>query len=278
MKTERGSALWLTLAVVVVVALVEGVLILRMESRMTSLESRIALEGGGGETTPLALAEEMRALEQQVRDNTETVRLVHKRLQAGSERLAEVARRAEAAEAAGALAPGSGAAESAALRGEALDKAVAKAVDEKLGSLPRNKDGEWKPSLDEFQKTLALSDEQADSAERIFDDAKHEMFQVASLKREDGTCWIDDLAGAFKDPDPEAKMKEVFMTLFTNKIPGRDETYIVEVLRIRERAQKSLTSVLDEKQSKRMLRMNLDYLGVKTSYDPFAEYIQESVR
>ena len=61
-------------------------------------------------------------------------------------------------------------------------------------------------------------------------------------------------------------------------IPGRDEPYITEILRIRNRTEKALSGVLRAEQSKKLSRTNLDYLGVKTAYDPFAEYLMESAK
>ncbi len=87
------------------------------------------------------------------------------------------------------------------------------------------------------------------------------------------------MAAALRDGgDPETAMKKVFANLFTEKIPGRAEPYIVEILRIKQSTQGSLESFLDATQQEKLGRMNLDHLGVHTSYDPFAEYIQDSLR
>ena len=66
--------------------------------------------------------------------------------------------------------------------------------------------------------------------------------------------------------------------VFTEKIPGRQETFITEVLRIKMDVDKRLGTILDQAQAKKLSRTNLDHLGVKTGYDPFAQYLQDSMK
>ena len=159
----------------------------------------------------------------------------------------------------------------------ALEEAVAKAVEEKVRDLPQG--GEWKPTMQQFKETLGLAEEQTDRVERVFDDAKHEAFNLLALRRADGGSALDDLVNSFKDPqDPAAAAQKVFLGLFTQKIPGREEPYIVEIIRIKQKAQEGLEGILDDGQRKSLSRMNLDHLGVQTDYDPFAEYVRDSLR
>ncbi len=168
---------------------------------------------------------------------------------------------------------------SATLPKEAIDEAVNRAVDKKIAELPQGQGGEWKPTIGEFQTAFNLSEEQTERAEQIFDTAKQESFNLLATRRLDGTSKVDDLVAAFTDPeDPEGAVKKFFMSLFTEKIPDREETYIVEILRIKENADRSLRGVLSDEQAKKLSRVNLDHLGVKTAYDPFAEYVQESLK
>ena len=74
-----------------------------------------------------------------------------------------------------------------------------------------------------------------------------EVFKLAGLKREDGTSKLDDLVAAVTDPvDSEGAMRDWFMSLFRDKIPGREETYISELLVMKNRTEKSLVSMLDD--------------------------------
>ncbi len=270
---ERGSTLTVVLIVVAAAAAVEGLLLYGLSRRVADLEARLAAAPAAPAGTPLALGEEVRALEQQVGDLAAMAARAEDASARAAARVEEVARAAEdtrqrilAGERPGATIP----------KG-ALEEAVAKAVEEKVGSLPQG--GEWKPTMQQFREAFALTDDQADRAEEVFDAAKQDAYALLSLRRADGGSALDDLVAAFKDPaDPEAAVQKVFLGLFTQKIPGRDEPYISEILRIKQKAQQGLEGILNSDQNKRLSRMNLDHLGVQTSYDPFAEYVRESVR
>lgn len=275
MRNETGRTLGILLAFVTAIALAEGVLLIRLESRVGDIEER-TLTGSGEELTPLALGDEMWELREKIEGVEETQQVTSKGLTTWKKefdrRLARVERATPGAER-----PEAGAA-GGRLESESVEKTVARMLDEKLKDRPQYEGGEWKPTLQQFKETLDLSEEQTTKSEQILDDAKHEAFQLLSTKRNDGTSKLDDLVGAMKAADPEAEMKRIFTSLFTEKIPGREETYIAEVLRIKVRAQSSLDDVLSADQRKTLSRMNLDHLGVHTSYDPFAEYIQDSIR
>ncbi|MHC4473361.1 MAG: hypothetical protein ACYTDY_07460 [Planctomycetota bacterium] len=275
MNNETGRTLGILLALVTAIALAEGVLLIRLESRVGDIEER-SLTGSGDEMTPLALGDEMWELREKMDGFEEKQQVTSKAMTAWRKSFdSRLARVEKAVPGAGRLDPG---AARAALDSQSVEKTVARMLDEKLKDRPQHQGGEWKPTLQQFKETLDLSEEQTTKSEQILDDAKHEAFRLLSTKRDDGTSKLDDLVGAMKAADPEAEMKRIFTSLFTEKIPGREETYIAEVLRIKVRAQNALDDVLDADQRKTLSRMNLDHLGVHTSYDPFAEYIQDSIR
>ncbi len=277
MRNERGNALVVLLAVLALAAGVETVLLVRLSGRVRALESRLDRSAAApGSTTPLALGGEIR----EIREEVDALARGQKSLR---EHVAKEVRRLEkeqqaVAEAAVRTGP-AGSPEEVEKMKEALLAQVQQTVEARLKDLPKRGGGEWKPTIEEFRKELGLTEEQTRRAERVFDDAKHEVYELASLRRPDGTCKLDDMVEALKDPvDPEAAMKKVFASLFTEKIPGRDEPYISEVIRIQGGTREALGAILSEEQRSKLLRLNLDYLGVKTAYDPFAEYIQEALR
>jgi hypothetical protein len=276
MNTERsrGNTLTALLVTLALVAAAEGFLLYRLARRVDDLEGRLEPGGTGRSPTPLALGEEVRALGRVVDEAAGKATRAEEVAERTAGRLDEVARTTEDLRQ---RVLTSGGPAAATIPKGALEEAVAKAVEEKVRELPQG--GEWKPTLAQFGETLGLSETQADSCERVFDDAKHEAMKLLTLPRPEGGCVLDDLVGAMRDPqDPEGAAKKVFVSLFTTKIPGRDEPYIAEILRIKERAQQSIDGLLDADQRKRLSRMNLDHLGVQTSYDPFGEYVRDSLR
>ncbi len=275
---ESGRALAILLALVTVVAVAEGIVLIQMDGRLAEVETKVGAGDHGPGATPLALVDEIRSIEAKQEDEIGARESLETRFEALTTKIEQVARAVRERP----FAPVKGGGAGPGVPREALNAAVELAVEKKLTELPRTENGEWKPTLDEFQKAFALSDEQTERAERIFDDAKHEAFTLLATKRLDGTSKVDDLVAVFTNPeagaDQDAQAKRFFTTLFTEKIPGREETYIVEILRIKESADRSLKTVLTEEQSKKLSRTNLDHLGVKTGYDPFEEYVRESVR
>ncbi|MCU0724914.1 MAG: hypothetical protein MUE73_03865 [Planctomycetes bacterium] len=274
MDRSRGNALTILLVALALVAAAEGFLLLRLARRVGEIEERLAPGPSASAATPLALGQEVRALEREIGDAAGRAAHAEELAARATARLDEVERTAE--DLRQRVLTGGGPAGGTIPKG-ALEEAVAKAVEEKVRELPQG--GEWKPTLEQFRETLGLSETQADSCEQVFDDAKHEAMKLLTLPRPEGGCVLDDLVAALKDPqDAEAAAKKVFLGLFTAKIPGRDEPYIAEILRIKERAQQGLGNILDAEQRKRLSRMNLDHLGVQTSYDPFGEYVRDSMR
>jgi hypothetical protein len=60
----------------------------------------------------------------------------------------------------------------------------------------------------------------------------------------------------------------------TERVPGRNETYLTEILKLQKATWNDLRGALDEKQVTTLRRMGLDILEVKTGYDPFAEMLE----
>jgi len=269
-RAETGSTATILLVVLTAAVIVQAFLVVTLSRRVSELEAGKAVSADGA-PAPIALGEEVQELRDQITAVAKAQAEQKKQL---SEQFASLENSVITGPKTGATA-GAGA-----MKAGALEALVAKAVDKKIEEeIPNREGGEWKPSLDQLKDTLKLNDYQTTQAEKILDDAKAEVFKLAGLKREDGTSKLDDLVAAVTDPvDAEGAMKDWFMSLFRDKIPGREETYISELLVMKTRTEKSLVEMLGEEQVKKMRRLNIDYLGVKTNYDPFAEYIQEALK
>jgi len=269
-ENQRGSAIGILLVVLTAAVLVQSVVVVTLYRKVADLESGKTVLLGGA-PAPIALGDEVQSLREQL---SAVAKAQAERKREVSEQISALTTSVEAGRALGGTSGGGS------MKPGDLEALVAKAVDKKVEEeMPQREGGEWKPSLDQFKDTLKLNEYQTQQSERILDDAKAEVFKLAGLKREDGTSKLDDLVAAIQDPvDSEAAMKDWFMSLFREKIPGREETYIAELIRTKDRTEKSLVEVLSEAQVRKMRRLNIDYLGVKTNYDPFAEYVQEALK
>ena len=206
---ENGRALGILLAVVTAIAGIEGVLLIRMESRVSDLETN-TVSLSGEDRTPLALGDEMWEMRETVGDVQERV-LVLSKAQAALKK--DVDRKLAKVQRAAAVGPARKGADPAG-EGEgaeaSLEKTVARMLDEKLAELPQQQGGEWKPTLAQFKDTLKLSEDQTAKAVRIFDDAKHDVFQLASIRREDGTALVDEFVEARERNRPFTAGREHF--------------------------------------------------------------------
>ena len=218
MKSENGRVLVLLLAVVTTVAAVEAVVLFQMETRLSTIEERnpsgTADENG---PEPLALGKEVREMGETLDVMTRTQGFLRERAESFDTRLSLIER-----EATGALAEGLRTADgSPGVSAEAMEAAVAKAVEEKVKEMPRGEGGEWKPTMQEMRDALEMTEEQTTASETVIDDAKHEVYELVRLRRLDGSSIMDDMADAVQSDDPEAGMKQVFRKLCWPSAAGR---------------------------------------------------------
>ena len=162
---------------------------------------------------------------------------------------------------------------------EELDAAVAKKVEEKLGEQKKNEGpfGEDKKRpMTEISKDLELTPQQEDQMVQMINDSKRAMFAEVSVPRNDGTNIVDDIVAALQDPvDPKEKAQAVFMKLFSDKIPGTDETYIARIMKSKAALNEQFKTVLTPEQMKKYERLGQDPHEIQTGYDPFEEYVAE---
>lgn len=161
---------------------------------------------------------------------------------------------------------------------------VAKKLAEKEPATAKRsfEEGKWKPPMEELSREIGLTPEEASALTPILDDGKKKVFELAKLPRLDGSSVMDDLADAFIEAshDPQhgkERAEAVFMKLFTEKIPGREEPYIAEIIRIQKGIKDEAKKVLRPEAYTKMVQSGLDPMDVKTGYDPFAEYVQARV-
>jgi hypothetical protein len=131
-----------------------------------------------------------------------------------------------------------------------------------------------KMPLHDMSKELALDPETQRRVGEIANRAKREIFDVLKTPRADGTEMAGDLIGAFLSGDAE-KTKQVFGRLFTEKVPGSDQTYLASVTGIQERAKQQLRGTMGDALYGRFEHMNVRPENIETGWDPWGEYVKE---
>jgi hypothetical protein len=190
---------------------------------------------------------------------------------------AEIARVEAKVAAAGASKPG-------ALATTVTEEDIRKIVDErfeekKADVAARKNEGGFggddrKMPLHDMSKELALDPETQRRVGEIANRTKKEIFDVLKTPRADGTEMAADLIGAFLSGDAE-KTKAVFGRLFTEKVPGGDQTYLVAVTGIQDRARQQLRGTMGDALYGRWEHMNVRPENIETGWDPWGDYVKE---
>ena len=134
--------------------------------------------------------------------------------------------------------------------------------------------GDRKMPLHDLAKELALDAQTQAKVAELANSCKKDIFEVARTPRPDGTNIADDLIQAMLGGEGQ-KVQQVFMKLFTDKIPGTDTTYLAAISSLQDRARGGLKGVLGETLYTRYQHMNVSPDHIETGFDPFAEYIKE---
>ena len=161
---------------------------------------------------------------------------------------------------------------------------IRKIVDERLEekatapeAAARKKEGfggeDRKLPLHDLSKELALDPETQRRVAEIANRTKKEIFDVLQTPRPDGTEMAGDLIQAFLSGDAQ-KTQEVFQRLFTEKVPGSEQTYLVTVSGIQDRARGQLKGTMGEAVYTRFEHMSVKPENIETGWDPWGEYVK----
>jgi hypothetical protein len=166
---------------------------------------------------------------------------------------------------------------------DALDAAVAKKVDEKMAESNKKKGGIFgddnKRPLTEISKELGLTEQQEDMMATAIDASQREMFALITTPRTDGTNILDEVVEAFKDPEnAQQKAQAAFLKLFTDRIPGSDETYLSRIMKEKEALNGEFGKFLTEEQMKKYTRLGQDPHEIQTGFDPYGQYMAERLQ
>ena len=192
---------------------------------------------------------------------------------------AEIARVEAKAAAAPARAPSAGPAPAV------TPEDVRQIVDERLEAKASTADAAKKPGasgggddrkvpLHDLAKELELDPATQARVAEAANRAKREIFDVLKTPRADGTEMAADLMQAFLSGDAQ-KTTQVFQRLFTEKVPGSDQTYLAAVAIIQDRARQTLRGTMGDAVYGRFEHMSVRPENIETGWDPWADYVKE---
>ena len=90
----------------------------------------------------------------------------------------------------------------------------------------------------------------------------------------DGGNFVDDFVEILKNGNNEEAGTQVYMKLFSEKVPGTDDTYIQRILAIQQDINKSLKTLFNDDQWKAYQHSGQDPLKIETGHDPWADYFR----
>lgn len=163
----------------------------------------------------------------------------------------------------------------------AIDEMVSKKVDEKLANAKQEKKGglfgdDKKRPLADISKDLGLNELQEDQMAEAINASQKTCFGVVTTPRNDGTNVLDDIVVAMQDPEhAQEKATAAFMKIFTDKIPGTDETYLARIMTEKAALNGEIKKILTDEQMKKYTRLAQDPHDIQTGYDPYGEYLAE---
>ncbi len=280
-----SKSVWGALLVVAAIAVGAATCAVMARNDLSTAQDRIDrldrdLKAVGGNKAK-GLADEVDRLKAQVADLEKSLALAHDTASKAERHATEIEATAQAKidvieqRVANAPAGGGGGVDAA-----VLEEVVAKKLEEKgVQGGQGDGDNKRKPPLAELSRELGLTPSQEDAVAESVNAGKKRIAELLQIKRADGTCMLDELVDAFKDPPTaQQKMTEIFARLFTEPIPGRGEPYIAEVLRIQGDVKRGLQANMSADQYKQLERSNVDVTEIQTGYDPFAEYLAQQHR
>lgn len=139
--------------------------------------------------------------------------------------------------------------------------------------------GEWKPSMEELDGELDLTEAQQEQMNQIFDAAHDEVYVLLKTQRLDGSSLLDDFVADLKTgEDASGATKRFFQRLLEDKVPGTDRTYLTDLIGLRGEVERQLGDHLDESQVTKLSTLNVDLLGVRTGHDPVKDYVESRLQ
>ena len=120
-----------------------------------------------------------------------------------------------------------------------------------------------KPTIGALSKALSLDTTQETRFREDLKDAQLELFAVLSEERADGTVPMSEIQKSMEYPEHDPRRAEAFLSLFKQKIPGSEETYMERAIALATGFRKKTSEYLRPEQTDVFNRLDVDLFGVK---------------
>lgn len=120
-----------------------------------------------------------------------------------------------------------------------------------------------KPTIAALAKALSLDTTQETRFREDLKDAQLELFAVLSEERPDGTVPMAEIQKSMEYPEHDPRRAEAFLSLFKQKIPGSEETYMERAIALATGFRKKTGEYLRPEQTDVFNRLDVDLFGVK---------------
>ena len=120
-----------------------------------------------------------------------------------------------------------------------------------------------KPTIGALAKVLSLDAVQETRFREDLKDTQVELFAVLSEERPDGTVPMALIQKSMEYPEGDPRRAEVFLSLFKQKIPGGEETYMERAIALATGFRKKTAEYLRPEQTDVFNRLDIDLFGVK---------------
>jgi hypothetical protein len=120
-----------------------------------------------------------------------------------------------------------------------------------------------KPAFGQLADVLKLDASQEDAFRKDLGELQQDVFALLAEERDDGVMPLEEIARAEELAQGDPKRAEVFITLFTLKIPGGEETYMQRVVEWTVSMRKRTQKYLRPEQTEIFNAIDVDLLGVQ---------------
>jgi hypothetical protein len=153
---------------------------------------------------------------------------------------------------------------------ETLQDVVKDQVKEEMANLKRKKGGNV--SVKTLAKELELDSYAQERLTLFYNDCKDRGLELLSSPRSDGGNFMDDFAAAEVSG---SGAKEVWGRLFSDRVPGTEQTYFQRLMEIGAETTRNIETLLTPEQIEDYGTYEIDPFKVDTGYDPFENYTRE---
>ena len=134
--------------------------------------------------------------------------------------------------------------------------------------------GGKKVPIDELAEDLNLTPQVQAQVADVANQTKKEIFDLLRTPRANSSTIADDLLDAMASGNQD-QIGAVFIKIFTERIPGTEQTYAAGAGVIQYRARQNLKGIMGETTYQKFSGMNVKTENIQTSYDPWADYMQQ---